>query len=155
MNEIVKRIPKPKPPRPVESFGGEILAALLKGATDGFKVQTDYSTAIRFRLRVHQLREAMRKSGHDKYSLVARVRVTIEPVDPNEPVDLQGRHKVPKNRSAKYWLQLRPNDTEFGDILKNAGVDIELGSEESPSIEPSPTPATADSLEDLLRDLKG
>lgn len=109
-----------KKPRPIESFGPEILAALLKGATDPIEFTVSYKTAVRFRLRVHQLREAMRRSGHPKYELASRVRVSIVWPEGTETVK-QGRHFIPLNRDTKCRVLLRPNDSEFAAALKGIG----------------------------------
>lgn len=152
MNELIKK-PRAKAPRPIESFGPEILAALLRGANEGLEFSAPYSTAVRFRLRIHQLREAMRKSGHEKYSLVARVRVSVKWSD-DEPIEKQGQHNVPTNRAAKVLVSLRPNDEEFGSLLKSAGVDMDLGIDDSTTLSPGITPATTTELEELLKGLE-
>lgn len=154
MDNITPKKPRAKAPRPIESFGPEILAALLRGANEGLEFETSYATAVRFRLRIHQLREAMRKGGHEKYSLVARVRVSVKWRD-DEPVEKQGQHNVPINRDAKVLVSLRPNDEEFGSMLKSAGVSIELGEDShAPHLSPGIQPATTTDLEDLLKGLE-
>ena len=117
-----------KPQRPVTSFGPEILSALLQGATGQLKLSMSYKTGVRFRLRIHQLREAMRNTGHEKYELCARVRVSIAWPD-GTPTEKQGRHVIPIDRNTLCTVTLQPNDTEFAGILRDAGVDPLLGVE--------------------------
>lgn len=148
MNETQKKS-RPKTPRPVESFGPELLAALLKGATEGLEFTTSYATAVRFRLRTHQLRESMRKSGHEQYNLIARVRVSVRWPD-ETPVSKLGRHNVPNDRNTQVIVSLSPNDSEFGDMLRGAGV--EMGMDQ---VLPATTVTRPlQDLEDLLADLK-
>lgn len=141
-----------KTPRPVESFGPEILAALLKGATDGISVSMPYRTAVRFRLRIHQLREAMRKSAHEKYELCSRVRVSVKWPEETEVTRL-GRHFVPSDRSTPCLVLLQPNDTEFAEALRGAGIDPLHGLE----LDNTPQPihvGSVDDLAELLKDIK-
>lgn len=144
---------RPKTPRPVESFGPEILSALMKGATDGLTLEMPFKLAVRFRLRIHQMRESMRRSGHEKYNLVARVRVQIAwPED--TPVSKQGRHSVPVDRNVKCKVTLRPNDTEFADLLQKAGVDP-LDAVSSDDLPETQSPKSdLSSLDDMLKDLQ-
>ena len=128
MNDQPQKRSKPKAPRPVESFGPEILAALLRGATEMVQLPISYKLSIRLRLRIHQLREAMRKAAHPQYHLVARVRVTIQ-WPPDTKTVKQGRHNIPEDRNTKCLVTLQPNDAEFADLHREAGVDPQLGSE--------------------------
>lgn len=143
----------PKHPRPVASFGSEILAALMKGATGRVTLKMTYSQAIRFRQRIHSLREAMRRASHKQYDLCSKVRVSIE-VPPDVPVHRSGRHFVPDNRQTEVRVILSPNDSEFADILAEAGI-RPLGAVEA---ETKPLPSTrgdagGDALSKLLGDL--
>lgn len=145
-------IPIKSKPRPVESFGPEILAALLRGATEPLVLPMPYKLGVRFRLRVHQLREAMRCTNHEKYKLCARVRVTIEwPL--GTPTEKSGRHIIPSDRNTMCVVTLKPNDTEFADLLLSAGIDPLSGT----IIElPAPDIKHPDlsALEEMLKDIK-
>lgn len=149
MNKPLLVAKREKPPRPVESFGPEILAALLKGATEPLVLTMSYKMGVRFRLRIHQLRESMRRNGHDKYNLCARVRVTIE-WPKGIPTEKQGRHIIPLDRDQLCKVTLKPNDTEFADFLSAAGVDPLSGvsHEDLPEGE-----RPISDLDDMLRDL--
>lgn len=146
---------KAKTPRPVESFGPEILAALIKGATEPVRMTLSYKVGTRLRMRIHQLREAMRKSGHEKYNLVARVVVTVRwPSD--TPTEKQGRYNVPIDRNTKCEVKLQANDLEFADELRAAGVDIGLGADLEPTatlVQTSDGLTSTRTLEDLLKGL--
>ena len=143
---------KTKTPRLVESFGPELLAAILKGATAPFTLEMSYKFGVRFRQRIHQLREAMRVAKHEKYSLVARTRVSIEWPDGCQVIKT-GRHVVPVDRNVKCKVTIQPNDTEFGDILIAAG--IELGGDMDTLLHHEPSVSHDISvLDDMLKDLK-
>lgn len=115
---------KPKTPRPVESFGPELFATLIKAATSRVELKMPYRNATRFRMRIHQLRESMRKSGHEHYELCSRVRVTIRWPTGAETEKIGGRHQVPVNRSIVCQVVLQPNDAEFASVLREqAGID--------------------------------
>jgi hypothetical protein len=153
MDPFAKR-KRPRPPRPVASFGPEIFAALMRGATHPIHVKMPYKIAVRFRMRIHQLREAMRASGHEKYPLVSRVGVTIEwPIGTH--TTKSGRHVVPDDRSVVCDVTLRPNDAEFAPTLALAGIDPLSGIEDRIKITTDDAGDTDSSnrIEDLLRDL--
>lgn len=149
--------PPEKAPRPVESFGPELFAALLKGATEEVKVPMTWRQAVRFRQRVHQMREAMRRTSHPKYEICTKVRIGIE-VPFDCPTVKSGRHKVPVDKGIKVTLVLSPNDSEFGPLLAAAGVrplaEIEATTEplwHEPSV---PSTENLDTLEAMFGDLK-
>jgi hypothetical protein len=123
------------------------MAALMRGAlSEGLTVNAPWKVAVHFRQRIYQLREAMRKSDHEKYSLVARVRVTIELPEGCESSMVRGS-PVPKDRNAIVKLVLRPNDSEFDSMLGDAGLTIK-------SIDVADGDEGSKNLEDLLRDLE-
>lgn len=118
---------KPKPPRPVESFGPELFALLIRAATTQVQFPLSYRRATRLRQRLHQLRESMRRSAHEHYELVSRVRITIRWPD-DTPTQKKGRTDVPTNINVECEVTLQPNDSEFGDLLERAGINIALPS---------------------------
>lgn len=142
--------PPEKAPRPVESFGPELLAALLKGATEEVHVPMTWRQAIRFRQRVHQMREAMRRTSHPKYELCTKVRISID-FPPDTPTTKSGRHLVPVDRGIPVKLVLSPNDSEFGPLLLAAGIrpldEVEAATE---PLGPEPT---LDTLEAMFGDI--
>jgi len=99
------------------------MAALLMGATKGLSFNTTYSKAVRFRQRAYQLRAAMRHERHEKYSLVARIKISI--IWPDDTVLVpSGRHVIPNDRKTTCTLAISPNDSEFDDVLTGAGVSL-------------------------------
>ena len=141
----------------VESFGPELLAALLSAATGSLPpVRLPWNKAIRFRQRLYSLRSAMRKAKHDKYHLVCRVKITISwPQD--IPSERTGEHRVPADKHTICDVTLSPNDSEFSTALKNAGLDTSLGIETTellPPPSPKEKPSEMDILEALLNDIK-
>lgn len=145
---------KPKPPRPVESFGPELFALLIRAATTQVQFPLSYRRATRLRQRLHQLRESMRRSAHEHYELVSRVRITVR--WPEEtPVTKKGRTDVPIDGNVECEVTLQPNDSEFGDILERAGIDIGL----SPSTQTTagdgasaPPTTTPEAIDQMLGD---
>lgn|SRR5262245_16675457 len=143
---------EPKRPRPVESFGPELFAALLAASTKEVRIPMTYRQGVRFRQRIHQMREAMRLSRHPKYETCTRVRIGIEL--PSDCVTMKsGRHRVPTDRGIMVTVVLSPNDSEFSDILSKAGVQLpsEIESETSPVLDREYDLST---LESMFGDIK-
>ncbi len=113
-----------RPPRPIESYGPELMAALLKGAVSTFTMEMSFQRAVRFRQRIYQLRFAMEAQGHPKYNLVSRVRTTIRWPEGTELVPC-GHYFSPKDRTVTCQITISPNDSEFADDLRRAGVTVE------------------------------
>lgn len=99
------------------------MAALIAAANQGFSIQMPYNKAIRFRARLYSLRSAMEASGHEKYSLVSKVRITID----------TGPEQVPHDRKRLVTVTAQPADQEFSEALKAVGVDTSLGDDLSSS----------------------
>jgi hypothetical protein len=145
---------RPPSKTPIESFGSELFTALIEGSKRKIEIQTTYRTAVKIRLRVHQLRARMREESHPLYSVAARTRVTISWANTIE-VTSHTKAKFPKDLNAPVTLTFAPQDSEYGDIFKKAGVtvvpvDPKLFSE---SLEP-PNGDSPPTLEDLLKDFK-
>lgn len=143
----------------VESFGPELLAALLSAATGSLPpVTLPYNKAVRFRQRLYQLRNAMRKAKHEKYHLVCRVRITIE-WDGKVETMKAGEHYVPVDKRAPCRVTLTPNDSEFSSALKAAGLDTSLGADPVAEVALSQPevakerPSELDALEALLGEI--
>lgn len=145
--------PTEKAPRPVESFGPELLTALLKGATQEVSVPMTWKQAIRFRQRVHSMREAMRRTSHPKYELCSRVAITIE-LPLGTPTEVSGRHRIPTDRNIGVRVILSPNDSQFGPLLAAAGIRTpEEIAATTESVVPQAEP-TLDTLEAMFGDIK-
>lgn len=136
---------------PLESFGPEIMAALLRGATQTVRIPTTYRLGVQFRRRVHQLRGRMKEEGHPEYALAARTKVQLlfGPEAGLEPVPTRRgpgtRHILhPEDPSVPAVLVLSPHDSEFTSLLSKAGISADL-SEEKPLV-PEPRLHEADPL---------
>ena len=140
---------KPKTARPVESFGPELFELLKRAATTRIDFQLSYRRATRLRQRLYQLREAMRLASHEQYNLVSRVRITVDWPD-DTPVVKAGRNNVPRDKNVLCEVILRPNDSEFSDLLDLAGITLHL----PPTQDSAAAPAEFESgIESLLDDL--
>lgn len=125
---------------PLESFGPEIMAALLRGGREELKLATTYRLGSVFRRRVHQLRARLREINHPEYPIAARTKVQLmwgkraglPPVD-----ETRNRNGVtrPIDPDAPALLILSPRDSEFTDILSQAGVHTDLTADPLASIE--------------------
>jgi len=143
---------------PLESFGPELFNALIEGSKRKITIPTDYRTAVKFRIRVHQLRHRLREDAHPLYGIAARTKVTIE-WDETKVETIVSRKKVhfPKNPLAPVTLTIAPHDSQFSEALAAAGIDVKtpLDSEllTSPQGEPEASPERP-TLDDLLKDFK-
>lgn len=99
----------PKSKYPIESFGPELMEVLLK-AGKGETVTLEFPArkdARRFQMRLHQLRGRMRALDHPDWKIVCRARTSLKWVGgADEPAT----------------LTISPYDSEFGDVLKKAGI---------------------------------
>ena len=149
-----KQQPPPKLSRPVESFGPELLAALLKGATEEFFVPMTWRQAIRFRQRVHSMRTVMRETGHPKFALCSKVSIGIE-LPPGTQTVKSGRHSVPIDKGVQVQLRLYPNDSEFGPLRAAAGVQTEAEIEAATkTVLPNSNTPGLDPLDSMFGELK-
>lgn len=132
-----------RPPKPVESFGPELLRALLEGAKRKVEVKLPHNKAVHLRQRINALRTSMRRSNHVQYPLVSQCRVTIS--WPPETPTVQSSRGVrwPKDPYAEVVVTIAPNDSEFRDVLASAGVVVDPG-----DILTSHTPSSAE--DDIL-----
>lgn len=116
---------RPKRAYPVSSYGPELMAALVKANRE--PVTLDFPNrriAAKFQLRINQLRAAMRGENHPDYPFAARVVCSLlwgERI---------GKPEDPKGEKAARII-LKPRDSEFSDVLKNAGVDLDAFQEDS------------------------
>lgn len=116
---------------PLESFGPEIMAALLKGAREEVRIKTTYRQGIIFRRRVHQLRARLRDLGHAQYPLAARAMVRLlwgkEAGLPEVENRISSRNvKFPVNPDCDAFLILSPRDSEFSEVLQKSGITASL-----------------------------
>lgn len=119
----------PRPSSPIDSFGPEILATLLKGAREEIRIPTTYRRGVALRQRLYQLRTAMQKQNHELRSVVARVKVILEwgkRAGLPEVEEVFNSKKVarPRDSEVPAILIVRPHDSEFTKALTDAGVQV-------------------------------
>lgn len=131
-------------PKAVESFGPEIMAALVQGATKRIVLQVPYRKAVHFRQRANALRAAMRNTNHTMYSAISQTTITITwPPSTVEEKSSRGVRR-PKDPNTPCTLTIAPADSEFTDALTSAGVTI---------VPPKPSPDTGPGIgDDILSD---
>lgn len=142
---------------PVSSFGPELLAALVRGATEEINIPCDTEKQMmHLQLRLQSLRGSMGREKHPQYELVCKAR-TSRQWDTKEETytDAPG---VVKTRKVKYNFRLRiaPNDMQFRDILAKAGVKVEPRHSdilESPTTSIPVTPPVEGATEETSVDL--
>ena len=133
---------------PVDSFGPELMEALLKGALNSYWVELPYSVAVKLRQRLYQLRLAMMEHRHEKYTLVSRVQVSIEIKSTGQRIG--GR--VQALGEEPCLVEIGPSDTRFVEALKLAGV--EPRGLDDPIPDPEPDTRTQPGLDAFFEDLK-
>lgn len=121
---------RPRSKLPIESFGPELMAALLAGSTKEFRFQLPYRNAVQFRRRIHQLRVRMREEKHPQSKLVERARVSIlwgKEAGFEEPSTRRtsNSNPVPADLNTPALVLIKPYDSEFSEALKRAGVQID------------------------------
>lgn len=109
-------------PTPVESFGPELLAALIAGAKEKFEIELPYSSAVKFRQRIYQMRFAMRMANHDQATMVSRTRIQIVWPQGTEVKTNTKKVSWPKDPETPCKLIISPYDSEFAVALGKAGI---------------------------------
>lgn len=116
---------------PIESFGPELMAALLHGSTKEFRFPLPFRDAVKFRRRIHMLRTRMREEDHPQRQLVERARVSIvwgkEAGQPEPELRrTDNSNRVPVDLDTPCVVVIKPYDVEFQAALTAAGVDIKV-----------------------------
>lgn len=140
---------------PIESFGSELLNTLIKGAQSEVRVDCNYATAARLRLRLHQLRSRMRELDHQLYPIVAKAKVSITWDEKAVSTRVGERGlRYPKDRDSRVTLIIAPHDDDFAKLLTKAGVDAKrpIGDLLNPETTASQSPTL--NLESLMFDEK-
>lgn len=101
---------------PVSSFGPELLALLVRGAKDVVTIPCPtYRQGRRLQMRLHMLRKQLQREKHAFWEEAYRVHTSLKYKcirdDPKRPM---------KDEPAV--LTLRPKDSEFAELLSQAGV---------------------------------
>jgi hypothetical protein len=93
----------------VSAFGPDLLAILIKGAREEIKIPCpDQRTMKHIQMRLQMLRGAMGREKHEQYNLVTRTRTT--------------RTWDPKDKNKDCVLKVYPNDSQFAEIFRAAGI---------------------------------
>lgn len=99
---------------PVSSFGPELMAILVKGSTEEVRLPCpDRKTMRNLQARLHMLRGAMAREKHQMYEVVTRARTS------------QSWKIGGDNKPHDWALVVRPQDSQFADIIKKAGITVE------------------------------
>jgi hypothetical protein len=120
----------PKSRYPIESFGPEIMAALLKASREKVTIAfQSYRDAVRFQQRIHILRSQMRDLHHPMYPIAARVHTSVlfgrraGLAEVETYRNTKGMH-YPRDRNIPAVIILKPRDSEFTAALNAAGVQV-------------------------------
>jgi hypothetical protein len=137
-------------PKPVESFGPEVLQALIEGSKREIVLELPYRKAVFFRQRVNALRAEMRRQNHEMYKIVSQATVRILWGADAELPDVPERRSLtnvrfPMNKNIPAKLVITPADKEFGEALKRAGVEVK-----PLTPDPIPNTRTTEPSEDIL-----
>lgn len=144
----------PKTKFPIESFGPQLMDALVGGGrgrvTILFEGKDGKRMAHNFQRRVHTLRSRMREENHRDYVIAARAKVSI----------YWGEKAAEQDPRCKLWVDdhnghrgaliiIAPRDSEFEDVLRASGI----GSAPTPVSTAHEHPPR-DDLDELLDDLQ-
>jgi hypothetical protein len=134
--------------RPVSSFGPELLELLTQGATKEIRIPCPSMRVMKnLQMRLHLLRGAMQREKHPQYNLVTRARTSCTWDFASHPSTK--RHQFPAD-AKECVLFIRPNDSQFTDIIKQAGISVSDASKDimddvpaapapkNPVVEPTP-----------------
>lgn len=148
---------KTRTPPPVTSFGPEIMAALLRGSKERFEIPMPYRDAIKFTMRIHSLRHAMRTEGHEQVNVVSMTKVRVLWGEraglPPVPERKNSRNvPYPENSDIPAKVVIEPHDREFAQALIAAGIKAdELKADPLLDFTPSPnTNGTVPDADDYL-----
>jgi len=133
---------------PIESFGPELMAALLAGSKGEHKLQLPYRSAIKFRQRVYQLRRAIQDAKHPEAAAVAKTRVLIK--WPESTATYTSKKKVswPQDPKTICDVIIAPYDSEFSAALKASGIEAkELDDDVLQTPAPTPDPSALKGFE--------
>lgn len=137
-------------PKPIESFGPELFQALLEGSKKKLVLKMPYTKAVRFRLRINQLRETMRRLQHEKYTAVSQARITVKWPEGTPVRKYPGGNLWPVDKNVECEVIIQPNDNEFRDVLAAAGVTVPILSETTMQT-PQGSSGEPDILEEFLK----
>ena len=118
---------------PLESFGPELMAALVEGSRKKIVLKFEGANGVGKRLahgfhrRIHTLRARMRDLDHPDYTIASKALVSIFWGD--RAVE-EGEGKVPASWSSDVSghrgaiIVIKPRDSEFESVLREAGIGV-------------------------------
>lgn len=107
----------------VDSFGPELLVALLRGSKSRFEIPLpSYRMAVRFQLRMNQLRKAMRETNHPMSTMVSRASISIQWPMNTTMIRRTNGVRTPTDKNIPATIVIQPHDLEFNASLLAAGV---------------------------------
>lgn len=108
---------------PVASFGPELLAALVTGARRPITIPLKTHREVAWlQQRIHMLRGAMGREKHPQYSLVQRARTSRMWDEPEGTP--RSKTGTPSPHATNFRLIIQPNDIQFADAFKAAGIEV-------------------------------
>lgn len=164
---------KPKTRYPISSFGPELMSALIKGGRKKLALKfenvddeqyTGRRRAKKFQLRIYTLRGRMREENHPDFPIASRAIVSV--IWGSKAI----AHGAPESWREDYngkrgaLVVIRPQDSEFGDVLTAAGVTVDPPSTPSPvpfaeptrpAVVPVPKPTRTEGRKDFLDTIFG
>lgn len=109
---------------PVSSFGPELMATLLAGATSTRSIEMPWHRAARFRQRLYMLRQAMGNEQHPQYEDVRRVFIRIVWPDDTKIKLNSKKVRTPIDPNTPCKVLVGPQDSEYAASLKSAGIEL-------------------------------
>jgi hypothetical protein len=153
-------MPRKKTRYPIESFGPELMEALLKGGRERLIItfaggnSVGFKKAVRFQQRINMLRSRMREENHQQHPLAMRVKVSRAWGDKAVALGAPDIWKDDVDgRDFGCLVVLQPQDQEFAEELSHArSMPVEI--DDAPaSKEPSSDLHATASVDDLLSEL--
>lgn len=149
---------EPKTKYPIESFGPELMKALVRGSREKVILTFDGADgsgkkrAHGFQRRIHTLRQRMRQLNHPDYVLATRAKCSILW---GEKAAQYGKKEWEADDQGQRGalIVIQPHDSEFDDVLAEAkylSADKPLADATAPITE---IPRQKDALDDLLTEL--
>lgn len=111
-------MPRHRQQLPFSSFGNELYATLKKGTMEKVEIKFDlFTVAFRFQQRLHAMRAAMKRESHPDTAMMYRARTSLIWPEGGGPNGRDALGAV---------LTISPRDSEFADIVRNAGIDTSV-----------------------------
>lgn len=153
---------------PVASFGNELFSLLIEASRRRVEVPfPTWSLGVRCQQRIHMLRASMQREEHEKYLIVSKVRTSLlwglKAGLPEAPSRRIKNTIIPVDKLTPAKLILQPQDSEFNEIIRKAGIKVEplqtLTLDSTPGLSPGnsgrgPSLPPVPSLDDILNSIK-